>query len=151
MATNLDVVRVARGYIGTPFHHQGRAPGHGLDCVGVYVCVARELGLDHYPLEVYPAMPQVDFVTGRFDQHHAKVELPVLGDIGLFATMPGFPDLGTHLAILSERGIIHADGRGRVHSTLETSWCAYWNKRLLGFYRYTGLEIVEDTQWPHSF
>ena len=41
----MNAVAIARRYIGTPFHHQGRVPGVGLDCVGVLICVARDLGL----------------------------------------------------------------------------------------------------------
>lgn len=43
--TRADIVRVARSYIDTPFHHMGRQPGLGLDCAGVLVCDARDLGL----------------------------------------------------------------------------------------------------------
>jgi cell wall-associated NlpC family hydrolase len=43
--TRADVVRVARSYVGTPFHHRERQPGLVLDCAGLLVCVARELGL----------------------------------------------------------------------------------------------------------
>lgn len=45
MTTGADVVRVARGYLGTPFHHQARLPGVGLDCAGVVICAGRALGL----------------------------------------------------------------------------------------------------------
>lgn len=49
MSLRDDIVRVARSYIGTPFHHMGRRPGVGLDCAGVVICVAKELSL--VPLE----------------------------------------------------------------------------------------------------
>lgn len=39
-----EVVRIARGYAGTRWHHQGRLPGVGLDCVGVLACAARAAG-----------------------------------------------------------------------------------------------------------
>jgi hypothetical protein len=52
--TRQDVVRVARSYIGTPFHHRGRAPGSILDCAGIPVCVARELGLVAPDFDVPP-------------------------------------------------------------------------------------------------
>lgn len=39
------VVAVAREYLGTPFHHQGRVKGVGVDCVGLVMCVARDLGI----------------------------------------------------------------------------------------------------------
>ena len=45
MTTRADVVRVARSYIGTPYHHQGRVPSVGLDCAGVLICTGRELML----------------------------------------------------------------------------------------------------------
>jgi cell wall-associated NlpC family hydrolase len=40
-----DVVTQARTHLGTPWVHQGRQPGVGLDCVGLAVVVARELGI----------------------------------------------------------------------------------------------------------
>lgn len=45
MTTRADIVRVARGYLGTPWHHRGRQPGLALDCAGPLICVCRELGL----------------------------------------------------------------------------------------------------------
>lgn len=38
------VVALARQYLGTPWMHQGRVKGHGVDCVGLLVCIAREIG-----------------------------------------------------------------------------------------------------------
>lgn len=44
---SLDIVAEARKLIGTPYLHQGRLPGAsgGLDCVGVPIVVAKNLGL----------------------------------------------------------------------------------------------------------
>ncbi len=42
-ATRVDIVRVARSYLGTPFQHQAREPGVAIDCIGVLICAAREL------------------------------------------------------------------------------------------------------------
>jgi len=39
----LDVVK---GYIGTPYSHQGRTPGLALDCAGVIECAAKDCGFD---------------------------------------------------------------------------------------------------------
>ncbi len=43
--TAADVVAAARACVGTPWVHQGRLPGVALDCAGLVICVARELGL----------------------------------------------------------------------------------------------------------
>ncbi len=42
--TGADVVRVARGFIGVRYRHQGRSRD-GVDCVGLPICVRAELGL----------------------------------------------------------------------------------------------------------
>jgi cell wall-associated NlpC family hydrolase len=39
-----DITAAARQYLGVPFAHQGRTR-HGLDCLGLLVMVARDLGL----------------------------------------------------------------------------------------------------------
>jgi cell wall-associated NlpC family hydrolase len=38
-------VQAARSYLGTPFHHQARLKGLGVDCVGLVICVARALSI----------------------------------------------------------------------------------------------------------
>ena len=45
MTTRADIVATARSYKGTPFHHMERKPGLGMDCAGVLICCARDLGL----------------------------------------------------------------------------------------------------------
>lgn len=45
MTTRAEVVAEARSWIGTPFQHQQRLKGVGVDCAGLVIGVARELGL----------------------------------------------------------------------------------------------------------
>jgi len=40
-----EILRVARSYLGTPYHHQGRIKGAGMDCVGLIICVCKDLGV----------------------------------------------------------------------------------------------------------
>lgn len=46
MATRANVISQARKYLSTPFIHQGRVMGVGVDCVGLVLCVADDLGLN---------------------------------------------------------------------------------------------------------
>ncbi len=39
------IIAEARGWIGTPFHHQGRVKGEGCDCIGLIVSVAKNLNI----------------------------------------------------------------------------------------------------------
>lgn len=43
--TRDQIVATARGYKGTPYLHQGRVKGAGIDCVGLGVCVSWDLGI----------------------------------------------------------------------------------------------------------
>lgn len=45
MTNRAQVVATARSWLGTPFHHQARQRGVGVDCVGLVIGVARELAL----------------------------------------------------------------------------------------------------------
>lgn len=58
------IVSTAREWIGTPFHHQARVKGVGVDCVGLVIAVARELG------HVAP-----DFDVLGYSRHPDGVEL----------------------------------------------------------------------------
>lgn len=78
-------VEIARSYIGTPYHHQGRLKNHGVDCVGLLICVAREMkyvsenwditgyesqpdgiSLMKYMREVFQEIPKEDMQPGDF-------------------------------------------------------------------------------------
>ncbi len=41
----MTIVETAREYLGTPYHHQARLKGFGVDCVGLLICVARDRGI----------------------------------------------------------------------------------------------------------
>lgn len=43
--TRAQIAATARSYIGTPYLHQGRVKGAGVDCVGLGVCVSWDLGI----------------------------------------------------------------------------------------------------------
>jgi cell wall-associated NlpC family hydrolase len=58
--TRQDVIRVARSYIDTPYHHMGRWPGLGLDCAGVMICIGRELGMVPPDFDVPAYSPHPD-------------------------------------------------------------------------------------------
>lgn len=49
------VVAAARRHLGTPWRHQGRLAGQALDCAGLVILVARELGL------IDPAWDRADY------------------------------------------------------------------------------------------
>ena len=134
------LIATARHWTGTPFRHQGRMPGIGLDCVGLLVCAARHQGLSTYDYPYYTALPE----DGLLDAHLMRAGLVPIdsggalpGDVAVFA----FARRRQHAALLSDRGVIHADRRlGKVvEHGLAPHWCAC----LRAVYRFPGLARLD--------
>jgi cell wall-associated NlpC family hydrolase len=117
------IVAQARAYLGTPFVHQGRTLGHGVDCVGLPICVARALGLVEPAFEItgYPRQPDGRSLLALCDQHMRRITRAAMqvGDVLVmrFAVAP------QHVGIVADYvhgglSLIHAlgtpDGKGRV-------------------------------------
>lgn len=57
MPSKSDIVAYARTLKGTPFKHQGRTPGVGLDCIGSLVAVGRHFDICDYDVKAYSSQP----------------------------------------------------------------------------------------------
>ncbi|MGF1607509.1 MAG: hypothetical protein ACFB22_14350 [Rhodothalassiaceae bacterium] len=129
-------VAAARACVGTPFRHQGRQPGHGLDCVGLILQAARELGLAVSVPADYGRAPdeaRLPWELARAGCRAVPVADQQSADILLFcvARRP------RHLALRSDRGMVHAWAQsGRV---VEHRISQDWAARLVSVYRFPGL------------
>jgi cell wall-associated NlpC family hydrolase len=47
------IIEKAREFIDTPYEHQGRLKGIGIDCCGLIICVAHELKISDYDIGQY--------------------------------------------------------------------------------------------------
>lgn len=139
--TGAQVVAEARKHEGTPFHHQGRLSGVGLDCVGLGVVVARALGVHVTDTTDYP--PETDGVALQraLTESCREVRGPrILGDLLQFRRGRD----QWHVGILTELGVpgkmIHAmsrtDGTGRV---VEEPIPVQWSRRCVGVWRLRGV------------
>jgi NlpC/P60 family putative phage cell wall peptidase len=138
--TRADIVAEARSWIGTPFHHQGRLKGVGVDCAGLLICVARELGLSSFDVTGYARLPD-----GR--QLKATCER-LMEPIGLDAAGPGDVVLlrwtrqPQHVAIVADgpgyRTIIHA--HEQAGQCVEHILDEIWARRVVRAYRIPGVD-----------
>lgn len=126
-----SVVAAARSYIGTPFHHQGRLPGVGLDCAGVVVCAYREAGITIMDQSGYGRLPSKGLLVIAVEAHCDRIALSAVqdGDVLLFA----FRAEPQHLAIYAGGNIIHA--HAQAGTVLEQSLSGIWRDRLRGVFR----------------
>lgn len=127
----------AKEYLGTPFHHQGRLKGTGVDCAGLLVCAAKEAGYKNVPdIKGYKRSPDGETLQRILDNYLdpiGGVENACLGDIVLFQFHGSRPQ---HLGIISNIApfrIIHAYSIPQkvIEHTLDTMWL----NRVAGLYR----------------
>tara|TARA_Y100000310_G_scaffold343050_1_gene448922 strand:- start:317 stop:721 length:405 start_codon:yes stop_codon:yes gene_type:complete len=128
-----SIVSAARKYLGTPFVHQGRS-GHGLDCVGLLVQVAADLGLEAHDWTAYSLRPRAEQLLGLITTSCDPVEGDSQpGDILIFAMIgPAWPQ---HAAIRTDRGIIHSY-RGGPKCVVEVEFDTHWREKLHSTWRY---------------
>lgn len=138
MITRSQIIETARSFVGTPYHHQGRLPGVGMDCVGMIVCVARALNLAVEDYTRYSANPDGSLLD-RVEASLVRIptELAIAGDVVMFYIQQ--PTLPQHLAILSDVGMIHAfDGGSR--RVVEVSLSETWRKRIVAAFKFPDLQ-----------
>lgn len=135
MITETAIVAEARRWLGTPFHHQGRVLGVGVDCAGVAVEVAKACGLYWVDRAGYGRIPSRGLFRATVEAATDPVEFAALrpGDLMLFA----WREETQHIAIVScltPLRLIHAwQEAGRC---VENDCDATWLARLVACRRY---------------
>lgn len=111
MIARSQIVQAARSWLGTPFHHQGRVKGRGVDCAGLAVGVALELGIltpeqaKAIPSN-YKAHPDPAVMRATLETYMARVWPAQPGDWIWLAATGQQP---THMALIaSDATMIHA-------------------------------------------
>lgn len=116
----MQVTDIARTWIGTPFHHQARLKGVGVDCIGLIIGVARELGVvaPDFDIPAYPRIPDGTTLLEMADLHMTRVDDADMqeGDVIVIK----FRKYPQHFGIVGQHvnggwSIIHSDAlEGRV-------------------------------------
>lgn len=134
MITGEDIAAKAREYIGTPFHHQGRARGIGIDCAGLVLGVMHDLSLGDLQVDGYGRAPSprvyLDLLRDNFDDGGTEI---LAGCVLSFAFIRHQQHLGIAVNLLS---MIHAVDQHLCH---EITLGEVWRRRLRGVYRYRGV------------
>jgi NlpC/P60 family putative phage cell wall peptidase len=106
MPVRSEIVAEARKWLGTPYHHEGRVIGHGVDCVGLILEVAKSLGINVPNQTGYSRIPEESRLTADLDTYAVRIDMSSL-DVGDIVVIPFLHKL-RHLAILTDRGMIHS-------------------------------------------
>lgn len=136
-----DVLRVARAWIGTPYHHQASVRGVGADCLGLVRGVWREL----YGHEAEAAPPYSrdwaeaggeETMLAAAGRHLIAIDPAAAkaGDVLIFRMRAG--SVAKHAGILSSATtMIHAmEGA----AACEVPLSRWWQRRIAGAFRFPG-------------
>jgi len=132
-----DIVSAARECIGTPYQHQGRVLGKGMDCAGVVAHVAGRLGYDTLEVSGYGRSPYKGLLEQAADSQ------PFLERI--FAIEPGcvlmmrFTGDPQHVGIYTGTTLIHS--YQAVEKVCEHALDKTWTKRIVRMYRFKDIEL----------
>lgn len=136
------VVRIAREWCGTPYHHQASVKGVGCDCLGLVRGVWRELY--GYEAETPPGYSR-DWAEASGEETlldaAARHLIPVAprearaGDVVMFRLRAGLA--AKHAAILTgSTGFIHAMEGAPV---VEAPLAPWWRRRIAGAFSFPGI------------
>lgn len=124
MTARDKIVAAARGWLGTPFHHQGRLKGVGVDCAGVIVEVARELNIGDVDMQGYGHRPDSRELERLCHEHMTRVPVDQAkpGDV-LLILIDKAPQ---HLAFRTDVGMLHsyAPARRVVEHRIDDGWAS---------------------------
>ena len=117
------IVELARECMGTPFVHQGRKNGTGLDCAGLLVHVLKGLGLPYLDDKGYPRRPFDGMLIKILDAEPSMKRIPkadmARGDVVVMRikTAP------QHIGIFTGDTVIHTySDTGRVVEQRIANW-----------------------------
>jgi len=144
--TAVQLIAEARSWIGTPYHHQARLKGVGVDCAGVPICVGRNLKLFPPEMDIthYARVPDGVSLIDHCNQWMSPIPIEdaMFSDIGIFR----FAYDPQHLGILADYlhggfSVIHSlDRNGSVRgSVIEHRLANKFKDNMIACYRIPGV------------
>jgi cell wall-associated NlpC family hydrolase len=130
-------LQVAHEALDTPFLHQGRLAGVGLDCAGLYVHICRTLGLLHIDAKGYPRNPYDGQLEKQLDSQPCleRIAEASPGDILAMRISKQPQHIGIHAGYIDGHPyIIHASeehGKTCMHRLDDL-----WRARIMRVYRF---------------
>lgn len=134
MITRQKIIAAARSYRGCRYHHQGRTRA-GIDCAGLLVCVARDVGIAvDGDQSGYSRTPDGASLKQALDSFGTPVDAFQPGDFLLMR----FDAQPQHIAIVTDVGIIHSYLSAR--RVVEHGLSDDWRARIVQAYAFPGVE-----------
>lgn len=143
MPSRDEILRAARRYIGTPYHHQAALAGAGCDCLGLVRGVWRDL-YGSEPEAPPPYTPDwgetgaVEHMLAAASRHMVPIAVSAAdaGDVLIFRLRDGL--IAKHAAILTSRtSMIHAQSEDQVREVTMNGW---WVRHAAAGFGFPGID-----------
>lgn len=141
----LDIVNKALEYIDTPYTHQGRLKGVGVDCAGLIVEVAKELNLyKEGDITNYSRVPDGNNLLNIFRKYTIEKEYKNIknGDIILMRFLDNPQHLGFYYNYNNNDYIIHS--YSTVGKVLMHRIDSKWQKRIVKVFEFKEINEIEN-------
>ena len=148
-----QLIREAREWIGTRFHHQGRLKATssdkgGCDCIGLVIGTADNIGLKYngesfsnFDVTDYARIPDGEKLQQVFDKYLKKIEIDDAigenakgGDILMFRFNKHPQHVGITSKMIGKLSIIHCYMQAKC--VVEHRLDEHWKKRIVGAYSF---------------
>lgn len=121
------ILETARQWLETPYHHQGRVKGAGVDCIGLIIGICHELSLIDFDVTGYDRTPDSTMMMELLEKHCTRTDNPEPGDLLLFRIRKNPQHVGL---MTDDGGIIHA--YQSVGKVVEHPLDPWWSSRIIG-------------------
>lgn len=146
LRTRNEIIEKAREYLDTPFRHQGRRKGIGIDCVGLPLCVGEDLGMidarglafNRFDHSNYPAQPIGNMLAEEIAARAIEIPRDRIRPADIVTLRCGRVEM--HVAIVSaldggRLGLIHAYNGGP-RCVTEHGLDGTWRARIVKAFRF---------------
>lgn len=142
MTTRAEVVAEARSWIGTPFVHQARIKGIGVDCIGLVTQTAKATGLLDVDATDYSRTPDPTRMREGLTRHLDAVPFKELqpADVIWFRVISEPQHVGLVSEVTPKLRMVHAYSRKRLNQCVEQDVDGFWRSRIIGCFRFRGLD-----------
>jgi cell wall-associated NlpC family hydrolase len=129
----------ARKYLGIPWRHQGRNPDVGIDCAGLVVLIAKDLGLSNYDAVNYHRNPMNDAFIRHFADNMEKRRIVdrKMGDVVLFKDKMFSCHSGIVTFKNGQEHLLHAYAKRK--QVIEEPFTEEWRKKISYCFRFHGV------------
>lgn len=127
-------------YLNTPFRHQGRIKGVGIDCVGVPIAVSKEFGISDIKYTNYKRLPDGNTLItmlGKYCDPVSSYDDIKLSDLLVFRIETEPQHVGVYAG---NDTFIHS--YYNAHKVLLSELDSYWKERIVAIFRIR--ELIDD-------